>query len=1262
MTAISGARPVTFPDFDVVSELGRGAETVVFRVRRHGQDFALKLLTARGADRRRTLDAVRREATLLGCVEHPLLPRIIEVGEIDAGPYMVLEYIDGLSLSETMRSRPLDEASVLRMAVDVVGPLAAAHRAGLVHRDIKPDNVIVGTDGTSRLIDFGLATRGGLHDDRVAGTLLYCAPEQTGMLKRPVDGRSDLYALGVVLFEAVTGQTPYHSLDAGELIRLHATAPIPDPRTIRPTVSPMLAAIIGKLMAKDPDDRYQAGESLLVDLQRLSMRPSSTFEVGTQAVGVRRDGPDRLIGRGEEVVALATRWLEARDGNGGCVLVQGPAGVGKSRLVRELTAAVATDGDLLLYGKCVPDDPVPLAPLRNAVERYLRSVERLPTAEREAAVERLRRAAGRGGPLLRSLSPMLAALVQAPDLGKKDRHEQFTNAVAAFLVDLAEASDGAVLHLDDVQWLDGPTRRVLQQVATQLSGAPLLVIATGRDDEENQPALDQFAADLGPALDTRLPLAPLDEDSVADLVDLHLGAVHLADSMTDELVARVGGNPFTVVEYVRAVVDAGLITPVWGQWRLDLAGLDRLELTGDALDLVLQRIGQLGPESRQLLAAGAATGRRFPADLVAHVCNIDPKQSRIALAEAETRRLVTVSGGGSYRFLHDRVREALLGQLDSAAQRRLHQRIAEVLEAAVETAPQFIYATARHYALGEVERTPEKVYASSLAAGKLALTDHAPAEAKGFLDVAAAAAAHAGRAPGSDFHLALGMSCSRTGRFADALAHFERALDVEPHRLRRAAVLEQLASLHLSAWDPGRAIQAVKDGLAELGRPLPRRRFALLVSTLASFLIGLFVGVTKLGFGTAHGEKRERFTLQAIFYDIGGYASTLRMDIRMRAVMAFRALYVVNRLGKGTQYCRHMAGYGLVASLVKRPKLAQKLFHRAAAAAAELRRPGDDRPRRLEARRGHAGQRRRRRADLGAEPHRARALAGPGRLPHRRLRRVRPAAPVRQHPGGPALVRPRQGPARPPARRPRAPASAPVAAALPAQFGRAEEADAGIDALSRYLTLNPENRTQLINLFTARMLALVERGELGLPFEQVVTEFSELGLKPTGLLPMQRTYFIYQAYGRLAQCHDARREHRSEADPRRRAGGRAARRGRHHPHPARAPPGRPRRPRPPRRRTRTGPARRRRCRAGDVAAGHAAHRVRGGPRPCPRAAGPRHAPAGRRPGQVRLGARGRTAVAAPGRLDPPRVPRHRVAAGTAASRSSSTTRARAAIT
>ncbi|WP_285904704.1 diguanylate cyclase [Paractinoplanes hotanensis] len=1118
MTAIFGTAPGSLSDFEVISELGRGAGTAVYRVRRRGDEYALKVLSS--ADRN-TLTAVRRESALLGCVGHPLLPRIFEVGETVVGPYLVLEYVEGVSLAQALRRGPFDEPDVVRLALDLAGPLAAAHGAGLVHRDIKPDNVIVEPAGTARLIDFGLAVRDGTDDGGVAGTPAYSPPEQTGMLKRPVDGRSDLYALGVLLFECVTGAPPYQATDAGELIRLHATAPIPDVRERIPGLSPTLATIIATLMAKDPDDRYQSGGSLIDDLNRLAAQPSGAFPAATDRQAIQPVGPALLVGRDQEMITLANRWLQARDGTGGAAIVEGPAGAGKTRLVRELTNAVAVDGDLVLYGKCMPDDPMPLAPLRGAVERYLRTVERLPAPEREQAVRRLHRAAGRGGPLLRTLSPLLADLVQLPDIGEQSRHEQFVHAVSAFLIGLADEFQGAVVHIDDVQWLDGPTRRVLQQMTSRLTATPLLIIATGRDGADDAAALDRFGADMDTTLDTRIPLGPLEPDAVARLVDEHLGAVQLPGEQVREMAVRAGGNPFTVGEYVRAVIDAGLISPSWGDWRLDQAGLDRIDVTGDAADLVLQRIDGLGLESRHLLITGAAAGRYFPVDLVAAVCDSEPRRARSLLAEAESRRLVTAAGPDGYRFLHDRIREALLAELDGQTERRLHQRIAEVLDGARLDTPSFVYATARHYARGEPGRRPERVYLSSYAAGRLALAEHAPAEARQFLEIAARAAEAAQLTPQPGFYVALGTSCARTGQFANALRHFDQALRGEPDKVRRAEIRALMAVVHNSAWNPDRAFDAVRRGLSELGSPLPRSRPGMAVTTLFSLLLGLFVGRTRLGFGTADGRRRERFRLQAILYDIATYSLSMRMHRVMRAVMSLRALYPINRLGPGREYAQHMAGLGVIADVANRPKFADRLFDRAAAVAAGIGDP--ELIGYIEWKRGvgsHFGGRdedgliwgrvlieHERWLDLGDY------LTGVGGVCMQFYKRGRTAD---------AEAWLRRGRARlGPGAEAEGAAFRAVAAIIAAQLGRPDEAASHIEALRRFLRANPDNAMQLINLYGARMIALFETDQLGEPFDQLTAEFAALGLKPGSMVPAQRVFYVFEALGRLARWRRA---------------------------------------------------------------------------------------------------------------------------------------------
>ncbi|MET0417405.1 MAG: diguanylate cyclase, partial [Actinoplanes sp.] len=667
----------------------------------------------------------------------------------------------------------------------------------------------------------------------------------------------------------------------------------------------------------------------------------------------------------------------------------------------------------------------------------------------------------------------------------------------------------------------------------RLTGTPLLVIATSRDDPDNAAALDRFGADLDATLDTRIRLQPLEQEAVIQLVTEHLGAVRLPGTQIEELAARAGDNPFTVGEYARAVFDGGLITPSWSGWQLDMAGLDRLDLSGDAVDLVLQRIDGLGAESRHLLAAGAAGGRYFPTDLVAMVCGVDPRRAQAVFAEAEARRLVAAAGPDGYRFLHDRIREALLVGLDAAARQRLHQSIAEVLDATVPDDPRYVYATARHYALGETGRNPQRVYTSNFAAGRLALAEHAPAEAHDFLEVAARAAQGAGVTPQPGFFVALGASCARTGRFAEAQRHLETALRGEPDKLRRADIFAQVAQVHHSAWSPDQAFTAVRHGLTELGTPLPDGRLGIVLSTLASVLLGLFVGSTKLGFGSARGRSRERFRLQAVLYDLGASAATMRMRRGMRAAMSLRSLYAINRLGPGREYARHMSGLALIVDVAGRAKLATRLHDRAAAVAAEIGDP--ELVGYLEWKRG-AGSHLGGRDDDGHVWQRALVeherwlalgdyLTGVSTLCVQLFQRGRTADAEAWYLRGKAKLGP--------GAEAEGAAIGAVAAAIAAQRGRPEEAAAHIEALRRFLRAYPDNPMQLINLYAARIIALVEQDHLGEPFERLTAEFAALGLKPTSLLPGPRVYYVYEALGRLAQCHRAgpetREAHRAAA-------------------------------------------------------------------------------------------------------------------------------------
>ncbi|HEU4421253.1 MAG TPA: diguanylate cyclase [Pilimelia sp.] len=1120
--AIPGSIEGVVNGLEVVEELGRGAWTIVYRARRRGADYALKVMKAPVADDEQALVAFRREAGLLTCLTDPGLARIYEVGCAHGRPYLVMELLEGQNLDSLLAAGPLDEARAGAIAVDVAGALAAAHRAGLVHRDVKSENIMILPDGQAKVIDFGLAIRAadGV-EESVAGTFSYMAPEQTGMLKRLVDGRSDLYSLGVVLFRATTGRLPFVAPDIGELMRLHTVAPAPDVRTLRPELSAMFAAIVAKLLAKDPDDRYQTAQGLIADLERLRAGDEPQFRLGCEDSPVAElDVP--LVARAAALTDLMVRWDKARSGQGGVALVCGAPGVGKSRLVRELVAAARDVGGLVLQGKAVPDDPMPFAPIRSAVEQYLNAVDRLPSPARTAALDRIRAAARPMASLVRTLSPALAGLLDAPpvELADEDRQEQFAAAVAAFLTGLARQAGDAILYLDDVQWLDPATRRVMRHLADDLADTPLLVAVTARDDGPSRAALAAFSADLDHVIDTRLELPALDDAAVGQLLAAHLGGAAVVPELTARLAACSGGNPFTAEEYLWTAIDAGLIRPSWGVWVLEEGGLDALELSADVLRLVLSRVDGLGLDSRRVLAAAAAMGMRFRPDRLAAVCGLDERRVLEVIRVATNRHLVGPGETGEYVFVHDRIREALLADLDEAALRSVHQRIAQVLEALPAGGAEHVYAVAQHYSRGEVDRTPDPVFRACCAAGQLALAEYAPQEALGFLELADAAAARAGIDPDSRFHTALGLAYLRSGRFAEARDRLGQALTTEPERNQRAMLHGLIGEAHLSCYELDEALAAARRGLAELGRPLPTKPLLLVICTIGLFVGGLLVKWLRLGFGTATGEQRERYQLEAWLAGVAAQPAAIGRRMLLMSCLVLREVYPANRLGISPEYVRahtQLAGASRMIGLRHRSNRIYQQMHRIAMGLGDPRSVayvawndatvqcavGDSPAQTIEMLRRVLAEHGR---WLDAEEY----LLAAGALCYTLTFCGHPRESLAWYQRGRVEVTTHE--------HARGHAFAAAGVANRAMLGHGEEVAAQLRAMRGALDEQPANRDAWIHYITAAVMTAVEQNQLGDEFESAIAEVRRMGLSPRRAWPTVRILFVNLAYGRLAQA------------------------------------------------------------------------------------------------------------------------------------------------
>ena len=798
----------------LAEEIGSGAHATVYRGSRGELPVAVKVLREGGGGTGQVDAALRfrQEASALARLDHRGVVKILEVGDADGRPYLVMEHIEGQDLAMALQAGPMEEARLVDIAEQLALALTEVHRHGLVHQDIKPSNVILQRSGQVKLIDFGLAQAGmDRRDHEVAGTLLYAAPEQIRATQGGVDARADLYALGGTLFHCATGRPPFEGEDVGKLIQLHAVGEVPSASDLNPDISVVFSAILTKLLAKDPADRYQSAAGLLADLQQWTALTTAA-QAGTLVLGSRdflRLGTEvRLVGRARELEALdqCRRWLA--DGHGASVIIEGPSGTGKTRLARELVDGLRGPATLVLSAKCNAGETTPFGSLRDALDRH---ITQLLWRDDDGAQGRraLRRAAGDWGGLLKRLSPgMRRILADVPDVAALDpRNEQvrFYDALAEFIVALASDQMRVVLLVDDVQWLDRSSPEVLARLAGLARSAPVLVVMTARNQGRDGEAVEALARRLGANLDRRIQLQPLSEADSTELVSHHLGNRPIEAGMVSKIVGLSQGNPFAIGQYVRTLVESGALALGPDGWFAD-ERIGAVNLPRDVVKLVVDRIETLPAPVVRFARVGALLGSAFRVGLAAEVADCSTEEALAIVDELVRANLVEWIGDGSVGFIHDRIREAMDAPLSDSDRRALHQAIAQVLEVRDDGSAQHAFALARHYARGHADDNPVRVFETGMAAGKRALDSYAYPEAFDWLQGALSLGEglDIDRRTMVDLRESLGVAATRIGRLQLALDHLESAISEADRPIDRARLCLHIASA-LAGGEPFRA-------------------------------------------------------------------------------------------------------------------------------------------------------------------------------------------------------------------------------------------------------------------------------------------------------------------------------------------------------------------------------------------------------------------------------------------------------------------------
>jgi PAS domain S-box-containing protein len=689
----------------VLEPLGKEEELILFRGQRRNQGDAHSVLLLAPASTRPAPESLKRmehEYSLRAELDPSWAVRPLALSQLNGQIMLVLENPGGEPLDRIIQG-PMEMTKFLRFAVGLATALSQLHKRGLIHKDIKPPNVLVNSaTGLVWLMGFGIASRlprehqSPEPPEFIAGTLAYMAPEQTGRMNRSIDSRSDLYALGVTLYEMLTGRLPFTASDPMEWVHCHiARQPAPPSERLK-NVPGSVSAIIVKLLAKTAEERYQTSVGAESDLRRCLAEWETQHRIDEFALG-EDDTPDRLLipeklyGRESEIEALVAAFDRiVAGGRPELVLVSGYSGIGKSSVVNELHKPLVPPRGLIASGKFDQyKRDIPYATLAQAFQSLIRPL--LSKSEKELSKWRdaLREALDPNGQLIVDLVPELKLIIgeqsPVPELPPQDAKGRFQLVLRRF-ISVFTREHPLALFLDDLQWLDAATLDLMEDLLIRPDVQHLMLIGAYRDNEVNptHPLMRKLEAiRQAGAMVQDIVLAPLAHEDLRQLVadSLHCEPER-AKPLAQLIHEKTTGNPFFAIQFFSALAEENLLTfdHEERRWFWDLNSIRAKGYTDNVVDLMVGKLNRLPAETQKALQLLSCMGNSAEFALLKMVSQDSNEEMQDRLWEAVRAGLIFCTEH-SYRFLHDRVQEAAYSLIPEESRAEVHLRIGRLLAA-----------------------------------------------------------------------------------------------------------------------------------------------------------------------------------------------------------------------------------------------------------------------------------------------------------------------------------------------------------------------------------------------------------------------------------------------------------------------------------------------------------------------------------------------------------------------------------------------------
>ena len=805
------------------TELGQGGMGTVYLAHDSvlERDVALKLMSnpRLGTEGRSRLLV---EAQTVAKLKHPNIVTVYDAGEVEKQPYVVMEYIQG----ETLDEYQLDGfEQIVEVAKQICAALQYAHEQNFVHRDLKPENVIMQPDGTLRLMDFGLAvsttsrmTENGL----LMGTVAYMSPEQA--FGYEVTPASDLYSLGVILYELTTKKLPFEAEDALAIITQHIHAPVVPPRAKNEQISAPLNDLILSLLSKDPLDRPgSAAEVLtLLDDPQLLERDSLADQEFSVLDRIVRG---RIVGRQVEFNEALSLWRKVINGQGQALLISGEPGIGKTRLMREIVTHAEVSGGTALIGECYAESNAPYSAFSQIIRKALSKQGTNDIEFSDAVLDDLLK-------LTPDLRLQHSELQANPQLDPESEQQRLFAHMVTFCGILADKAP-LLIVVDDAHWGDSGTLAILHHLIRRTKNQPVMILATYREVElrESRP-FNEMLLDLNrQRLGTRLKLDRLDREATRNMLRA-IFAEEISTEFLDGIYQETDGNPFFIEEVCRALVEGGALYFEDGEWHRP--SMEELEIPQGVQVAVESRLAKLPKDDQEVLRMASILGREFDFEILLAALDLDEDTLIDALETAEEAQMIQeVDGSGevTFVFVHALVPSAIADSVRTLRRRKLHRRAAEAIES---ISPADFESLAYHYGEAGDDEQALKYYYQ---AGERAAAAFANLDAENHFQAALDLVEE--EREEADLLTQLGIAQTHQGKNHAARETWQQAIEIYTSLDEIDIVAELFARSGRSAWvggDTKAGLEICRRGLAAVdGTPAGSGFARLLAETSRAY-------------------------------------------------------------------------------------------------------------------------------------------------------------------------------------------------------------------------------------------------------------------------------------------------------------------------------------------------------------------------------------------------------------------------------------------